>query len=46
MIEKRTFNAFISSANRGDDETIYDFTVNFPEDLIKCGDGEIIKLNT
>lgn len=45
MIEKRVINAFISSANRADDETIYDFNVIFPEGLIKCGDGEVIKLN-
>ena len=45
MLEKRTINTFISSANRGTDEEIYNFTVNFPEDLIKCGDGEVIKIN-
>lgn len=45
MIEKRTINAFISSANKTTDETIYDFTVSFPEDLIKCGEGEVIKVN-
>ena len=45
MIEKRVINAFISSANRANDETIYDFTVNFPDDAIECGDGEMIKLN-
>lgn len=45
MIEKRVINSFISSTNRGADETIYNFTVSFPDDLIKCGENELIKLN-
>ena len=37
-------NVFISSHNIKD-ENVYDFTVNFPQDYLKCGPDEGIKVN-
>lgn len=42
---KRSINAFISSANRAGNESSYDFTVEFPDDMITCSEQEYIQIN-
>lgn len=44
MTEK-SINAFISSANRESNEKVYDFTVNFVDDVIMCNENQYIKIN-
>lgn len=41
----KSINCFISSANRNSTESVYDFTADFNDDLIKCNDDQYIRLN-
>ena len=44
MTEKYT-NVFISSKNRDINETPYNYTCKFPDDVIKCDNNQGIKIN-
>lgn len=41
----KTINTFISSANRDVNEPIYNFSVDFTDDVIKCNQDQYIRIN-
>ena len=41
----RTITSFISSKNRQSQENVYDFTIDYPDNILLCRQNEYMELN-
>ena len=45
MEKIKSITSFISSANRQGQETVYDFTIDYPDGILSCNANEFMELN-
>ena len=43
--KNRTITSFISSKNRQTQENVYDFTIDYPDNILLCRQNEYMELN-